>query len=1647
MNSLFHMQSDDRRDRVPSVLDSPRFFDEEALSAWKFKGHAKDLAASKDTMKKVGLQVYSSKVRAGSGEVGKLVDTEEGNPIMVEIVRGVDGPQDETWSVIVDGIVQTKGFGLHESNDDEQALVCTLPPGIAVDKAITKSTMVRPVVIAIRLESEALKPMSMTGSFTQILETTEHRERDEYEEKKMDVTFVLKDYRTDDIVSNVAVVQYPFRAPAQSALGILSIGAVQRQVEKNTSIIAYNTWARTVNGVKQSVYDARQKSYLEFMALDKSDDFVNKGFGLINKINNAIVIREEDKTQLFIEKLRMRMKEPKKPRYVSEQFTRDSEQLKDNIASGSFVIGGRTKSAVQELTSLFLILEMACREVQNEPNANKMSLVQQMEAMRFALQTFYNNEAALALFDALHTTDPVPTTSFLLDVNKRLKNDAWSKLEQGDVLQTIRANYVVKKCQKDTFGRISASPPDPDDDDDDDNYEVGQVEDLPADVKEKFNEMNKDYFKSEEEYVKKQKNVPYAFMYERLSDEVRRRTNLTSRIDIEVRDFDVGKLPFKLRLQASEEDAYEAHAVYSNVALQIEDLDKAATSFVDCMFRTHIETRDNAPNIVWNILGRLNSYFNAAFMKRVYYKNQGIKVTGIFQAMRFAGASAAQGIFGKGKTLEKFSLDPCRFEERVAELRIMARQTLPVPRSNKIGLSPGDASKLSEAIMDKVAAAAAPDPAAAAAAAAPDPAPAPVATPPALLDLESSSGMDGDYAVKGNDTRLEDRTADISVGPLFKNYYKREFEDEEAEMIAKLKAELESTEPDDQSNADSSQISAAVENTIVNELVVRRLPQILSASRVISPRFMPYTFVDPLMVPASKDGWNWQNPASIAATAVAGVAGFLGYIFVNEFAADQLETMKKVGDAAAIASSIASTLASLAIGTQLGTPWGLIGALVTLLTKKEVVKILKNTFNTSIPTWFPSADRLLYLPTYKNAAVFAFGLGQCAYSFTRFRLVQMEAQKAVFLQHRRALTGQPINACLASARYAISNAYQEKKKNENSTLFGSSGSQSAVYNHKTGNRVNFYQYYWSESNRIREEALQRDDVIFVHDDDDWVRAPDASAMNLLPPPEITYKMYEGRVLRGMRFEQTISFVTGSGASQTTTELAATAAILEVRQVVHRSRLELKGEHLMKSEYDMVVSLLADAASILSHVYAAENTSFVKGNDILWSCLKGGVVARLALRHLPMFQQIQEKWSGRSMSYFEFLKPPRLGMVREFATDLSRIAKSVPRASSYMPLQTDLLVNAVAKSFFNVSSLMKGNAGSERIKLALAVVASTAAHELMLTKSNKDISQTLSSFRYTLVSLLDSYSKNPAQVARAQNPQNPQTATSTELLGAAWAHRRVDTTSCREWKYGRLQGRQALVTKLSGITSTDSHLPRIYYCGMGSNLLDVPSFREIHPDALASRIVDLNELTVCLNLLSSNITDPLLIQQPTMVSISAISNENEVGFARHPLALRLDGNSVSVHLVSNENYDSGEVGIDDKVHDFRDLSIEMHVIDSLINGSIDSDALRKLVTSSRKIAFNSERLVFALELAMYTFPNASKKLVIKLEEPIQAVSLAIAMSILHSKYDTQWGNDATVFVPNKQDSVAIMNTLRRKLQYPTGTMGLSTCLLSELVLCV
>jgi len=206
--------------RVPSPADEPHV-PGEAFSAWRNVGGDTVLASEQRV---VGIGTTPVQRKAGNSGNDLWPSQKPGfdsadQPICVELVR----TSSDDWRVVVDGL--RCPFVVPTAVEVE----CALPPPFDPMVPITPLTVPRRLLVGVRLENEALRPADVQLVVEQIVYSDERRDQAPANlEESIDVsTHEIKPYAVGDPSAKTISVGYPFRAPAQSALGIVS----KREVE------------------------------------------------------------------------------------------------------------------------------------------------------------------------------------------------------------------------------------------------------------------------------------------------------------------------------------------------------------------------------------------------------------------------------------------------------------------------------------------------------------------------------------------------------------------------------------------------------------------------------------------------------------------------------------------------------------------------------------------------------------------------------------------------------------------------------------------------------------------------------------------------------------------------------------------------------------------------------------------------------------------------------------------------------------------------------------------------------------------------------------------------------------------------------------------------------------------------------------------------------------------------------------------------------------------------------------------------------------------------------------------------------------------------------------------------------------------------
>ena len=311
----------------PSVLDSPRFFDDETLSAWHVVGKPENsqVACTVPQMMRASsdMEPYTSMVQRYYPDT-KTRNEENGEPIAIEIVRGFDNPLDEEWKIVIDGVLQKEGFAYRKDPTNDRRFVCTLPRGV---DSVQDDLFVRPVVIAVRLENEAIAPLSAKGRMYQTMLTTEHDNTPTEDVLAMGNAFDVKVYRTSHSSSDVVKLPYPMWIPPHLALGIVSFEETMRKAEIESWKNGLSLIAQSYNAYNQAFYLGQLKKFTE---LKEANDANNATISQVNnviRVANNLAPGSNTITDVTLKKLKATVSRPKQSRrFRVESTSSDSAQ-------------------------------------------------------------------------------------------------------------------------------------------------------------------------------------------------------------------------------------------------------------------------------------------------------------------------------------------------------------------------------------------------------------------------------------------------------------------------------------------------------------------------------------------------------------------------------------------------------------------------------------------------------------------------------------------------------------------------------------------------------------------------------------------------------------------------------------------------------------------------------------------------------------------------------------------------------------------------------------------------------------------------------------------------------------------------------------------------------------------------------------------------------------------------------------------------------------------------------------------------------------------------------------------------------------------------------------------------------------------------
>ena len=401
----------------------------------------------------------------------------------------------------------------------------------------------------------------------------------------------------------------------------------------------------------------------------------------------------------------------------------------------------------------------------------------------------------------------------------------------------------------------------------------------------------------------------------------------------------------------------------------------------------------------------------------------------------------------------------------------------------------------------------------------------------------------------------------------------------------------------------------------------RTMPQVVHAQKTLRlPSLKKPDIVDP--------PYEWPNPnlwrpgwTSYASYAMRFVFNYASYLMLMYF----LSSLGYITAAASYQMLYSpEVLRSYALD---GTAWGvgisrILSAATTIATYFNVATAGAATFARSLELFLPTIFGAISSSTsgVEAAVDAATGHGLWAAATTgipaayylRKRIVNDEnrretmekARKTYTDQAKRDIRGNPIESALANARVAMQNLKDV---------------EDVFLRLRVDDRRFFLRQDYKQGRDMDSGVAMQ-----VLDTDAWDASPKSGHLTLSPPVQTMDALFETLELRRVGAARAIVDTVGTalpGVAHYPAAMAAQTAYSEFVAAVAADRHPFKAKHLLDSVASATSDLATRAADVMLAAYGTKaGVTFVQGDDPLWSCVKGGPVARLALRNLAAFEE-------------------------------------------------------------------------------------------------------------------------------------------------------------------------------------------------------------------------------------------------------------------------------------------------------------------------------------------------------------------------------------------------------------------------------------------
>lgn len=1136
------------------------------------------------------------------------VQVEPGKPIGVQIVRGAVGSTGAAnkWALVVDGVTCGHTFATGVSPDDhENVPTCRLPAPFSVNQSeISANTLVRPLAIAVRLEEEALAPESVHVILQQVTHSSERSAQSTQRENEV-ITIdrvELPTHSSRDTVAHAVSLPYPFAAPPQSALGIVSYREVEKWQENVYAITSQNEQ-------RSKKYEQDKKDYGEAYKQWRQERIssIKHNVGKATTYASEMAVYQTGRvagdsaaapTKPMFRKLKNFIKKaPKVPELKPASV--GTEPAKER----NFVIGGKDLSSAKSLVAIYKELEQLCHEAEQNLGGGKASLKAVVYKMREIL-IVTKSYVTLAFFETLLVGLVSPMAAVQLERRYLVS-------EEGEVVEGKPEGAAGRQ---EVFEKYLKG--------------IGDLE--------------------------VHRNKSCQFVYDYVPFENRQRTYTSMRVVVDIREFSGVH-----HVVALEPNAYHgkvAHSVYAGLSSDLAELEKAGGDFLECLFtkRSLIEKVVNEGAA--SIANTTASYFSWA---TTFFKNvERTKQTSSFKPRYVQIEDMVNEVFEVHKRIIPVWPEPLpsklvfeivqEREEKMfqdankKENERMEKDTVAISDKNertntkeifRIGyadISDEDyfGNKNEQSLVK---------------------------------DNNYEFDENAPYYSDASEDELGETPQALTADATAKEYAEEDttFEARDLEEVNKQNEANKKSDADiarierkylKDSEALGVRLNVSGGRTLTNTstLVIRELPQVVRPVRFLNTYFQMPTDVAPPDPNLPVE----NNDASVLSYIVGIVVGWVA--FVNKFYIHNklMMFMAKIQFTAANAATAAAgvnTLISGMSGVALGGWAGgaALAAAVLYSVGESAFAFTKNAAKLGVQTLYYAGE------SYTLAVPAGVRVAQSIVAWSRAANQKESQLTKAYAQAMHAARGVPIASSIASGRRAFRMIRERSKSNE----FALRGEENVhvMYDVSTNQRYMFAEYYWqTASNYEQIRKLPR-----LKTSSEWALVPNTTALLLLPPGDVAESVYEVEELRRLPFSKATARTVGTPPALVATSLASISAKAAYRELVGLVRADrfpfasLSGQQLLHSAERVALTLATSAAKLIEAAYGTRaGLTLVDGSDAAWNCLPAGVAARLAVRHISVFSESELLGGPRDQDQFDLLKEhwrmPQRAIMDQFA---------------------------------------------------------------------------------------------------------------------------------------------------------------------------------------------------------------------------------------------------------------------------------------------------------------------------------------------------------------------------------------------------------------